>query len=100
MNIDIIEIDGKEYELCLNRKAIKIAENAGLTPDAFEKRPLSAIDALWRASFIIKHPEVTEEKASELYDLAEAKDSELLGNIIKKLVDKYVSFFKALSNIQ
>jgi len=97
MNINIIEIDGKEYELCLNRKAIKIAENAGLTPDAFEKRPLNTIDLLWRASFLPKHPEVTDEKATELFEKLEEQNSEKVGQIIKYLMEKYTSFFKALN---
>lgn len=97
MNTNIIEIDGKEYELCLNRKAVKIAEASGLTPEAFEKRPINTIDLLWRASFLAKHPEVDDNKAFELYEKCEEQDSKKLGKIIQSLMEQYTSFFKALS---
>ena len=98
MNIIIIEIDGKEYELCLNRKAVKIAELSGLTPDSFEKRPLNTIDLLWRASFLPKHPEVTDEKAIELLEKFEAQPDNNVGEVLSKLMTQYTDFFVALNN--
>lgn len=100
MNINTIEIDGKEYSLCLTRKAVKLAENSGLTPESFEKRPLNAIDLLWRASFISKHPEVNDEKAFELFEKIEEANPEKLGEVIKALMEQYSAFFKALINIK
>ena len=100
MNINTIEIDGKEYTLTLNRKAVQVAEGFGLNPETFEKRPLTSISLIWRAGFLTKHPEVNDAKAEELYDKLEESNPDLLGEIIKSLVEQYSAFFKALSNMK
>ncbi len=100
MNINTIEIDGKEYTLCLTRKAIKLAEKSGLTLDGFEKRPINTIDLLWRASLLKNHPEINEDKAEDLYEKFEEQHPEKVSEVIKALIEQYGDFFKALNNIQ
>ena len=100
MNINTIEIDGKEYTLLLNRRAVKVAENAGLTPDALFTRPLNSVDLLWRASFLPNHPEITDEKAIELYEKLEKEHPEKISQILKYLSEQYGAFFKPLNSIE
>lgn len=102
MNINTmsIDIDGKEYKLGLNRKAVKIAEVLGLTLDAFDTRPLNTIDLLWRASFLPNHPEITDKLAEDLYEKLEETNPEKIGEIIKFLTEQYGAFFKPLNSIK
>ena len=98
MNMNTIEIDGKEYTLTLNRKAVKVAESVGLTPEALFNRPINSIDLLWRASFLPNHPEINDEKALELYEKLEKEHPEKVREILKSLTEQYSAFFKPLSD--
>jgi hypothetical protein len=99
MNTCTIEIKEKEYTLCLNRDAIKVAESYGFNMDEMEKgiRILTHTEILWKAGFHKNHPEVNDNLALKLMASYKEEGGDV-GEVIAFLIEEYLAFLTALSN--
>lgn len=91
-----ITIKDKEYNLQLNRESIIWLENSGFDISDFDKKPLSSIELLWNAGFIMNHPEVNSNLALKLMDSYTEEGGDIT-EIAKFLIEEYQSFISALS---
>ena len=68
MNTCTIEINDKEYTLCLTRESIKTIENMGFNIQNFIQKPITYQDILWYGGFIANHPDVNPNLAIKLME--------------------------------
>ena len=90
-----LEIEGFNYTLTFNRKSVVIAEQLGLRLADIEKTPMTTIPLLFFCSFLANHPDITREKADEIYF---DKLKGLTAEEVKRLGELYAAPTQALIN--
>lgn len=66
MSTCTIEINSKEYTLCLTREAVKEIENMGFNIQNYVDKPVNSMDLLWYGGFIHNHKDVNYNLACKL----------------------------------
>lgn len=94
MNKCNIEIEGKEYTLCLTREAIKEIEARGFNIQNFIDKPVTCSDILWYGGFIANHKEVNPNLAVKLLETYQNEDGDI-NEVIEFLAEEYSNFVNA-----
>jgi hypothetical protein len=99
MNTCTIEIKEKEYTLCLNRDAIRLAEGMGFNMAEMEQgiKILTHTEILWRAGFYENHKEVNDSLSLKLKESYQAEGGDV-GEVVAFLIQEYMGFLTALTN--
>ena len=93
MNTCTIEINEKEYTLCLTREAVKKIEGMGFNIQNFIQKPITYQDILWYGGFIAKHPEVNPNLAVKLMETY-SQDGDV-NEVLEFLSEEYSNFVNA-----
>lgn len=93
MNTCTIEINDKEYTLCLTREAIKKIEGMGFNIQNFIQKPITYQDILWYGGFIAKHPDVNSNLAIKLME-SYREDGDV-NEVLEFLSEEYSNFVNA-----
>lgn len=93
MNTCTIEINDKEYTLCLTREAVKKIEAMGFNIQNFIQKPITYQDILWYGGFIAKHPEVNPNLAIKLME-SYSEDGDV-DEVLEFLSEEYSNFVNA-----
>lgn len=91
-----ITIKDKEYTIQVNRESVMWLENNGFDITEFDKKPLTYIELLWTAGFIMNHNEVNPNLALKLMDSFVEEGGDV-SEIAKFVIEEYQSFINALS---
>lgn len=91
MKICEIEVEGKEYKLCLTRKSVKLLEALGFDLQDFGKKPITYTEMLWICSFITYHDDMRDEDVAGLMDKYREEGGDL-EEVISFLIDEYSAF--------
>lgn len=94
MNTCTIEVSGKEYTLCLTRKAVKEIENLGFNIQAFMNKPVTYMDILWYGGFITNHRTVNQNLSLKIMDSYKAEGGDV-NEVIEFLASEYSNFVNA-----
>lgn len=94
MNTCVIEINEKEYTLCLTRQAVKEIEARGFNIQNFIDKPLTYMDILWYGGFITKHPDVNPNLAEKLIETYQDEGGDV-SEVIDFLANEYSNFVNA-----
>ncbi len=97
MNKCIIEIGGKEYNLCLTREAVKEIEKEGFNIQEFMSKPITYMDILWVGGFYVNHRNINKTKALNLQDQYKAEGGNVT-EVIEFLATEYANFVNAPSD--
>lgn len=93
MNTCTIEIEDKEYTLCLTREAVKKIESMGFNIQNFIQKPITYQDILWYGGFIAKHPDVNPNLAIKLME-SYSVDGDV-NEVLEFLSEEYSNFVNA-----
>lgn len=93
MNTCTIEINDKEYTLCLTRESIKKIENMGFNIQNFIQKPVTYQDILWYGGFIAKHPDVNPNLAIKLMESYQEEGN--VSEVLEFLSEEYSNFVNA-----
>lgn len=93
----IIDIDGKDYTLSLDRKEIVRGEKIGLNLSQLESSPLTQMSIFWNVGLHKEQPNLSTIKLEELMDkfIEEGGD---IKEVIGFLSEEYATFFQ--TNLQ
>lgn len=91
-----ITIKDKEYTIQMNRESVTWLESAGFNLSDFDKKPLTCIELLWTAGFIMNHSEVNHNLALKLME-SFAEEGGDVSEVAKFIIEEYQSFINALS---
>jgi len=91
-----ITIKDKEYTIQVNRESVMWLESNGFDITEFDKKPLTYIELLWTAGFIMNHNEVNPNLALKLMDSFVEEGGDV-SEIAKFVIEEYQSFINALS---
>jgi hypothetical protein len=91
MNICQIEVEGKEYKLCLTRKSVKLVEALGFDLENFIKKPITYTEMLWVSSFTTYHDEMKNEDVASLMDKYREEGGDV-EEVIEFLMQEYSAF--------
>lgn len=94
MNTCIVEINNKEYTLCLTRQAIKDIERLGFNIQNFIQKPITYQDILWYGGFIANHPDVNQNLAIKLLETYKEEGGDI-NEILEFLSEEYSNFVNA-----
>ena len=94
MNSCTIEINDKEYTLCLTREAVKKIESLGFNIQNFASKPITYIDILWYGGFIANHSDVNQNLAIKLFETYQAEGGDTT-EVINFLAEEYANFVNA-----
>lgn len=94
MNTCVIEINGKEYTLCLTRAAVKAIENRGFNIQSYVEKPITYMDVLWYGGFVANHPDVNPNLASTLLETYKEEGGDEW-EVIEFLANEYSNFVNA-----
>lgn len=97
MNTCTIEINDKEYTLCLTRESIKQIENMGFNIQNFIQKPVTYQDILWYGGFIAKHKDVNPNLAIKLMESYQ-EDGDVQ-EVLGFLSEEYSNFVNAPTDI-
>lgn len=99
MNTCVIEINNKEYTLCLTRDSVRLMESMGFDMAELEKGKniLTHTEILWRAGFYENHKDVNDNLAIKLMKSYKEEGGDV-GEVIKFLLEEYLGFLIALSS--
>ena len=92
-----LKINDKDFDLSLNRAAIRWLEANGFVIEEFDKKPVTYYDLLWYSLFIENHPEVNPSLSIKLMD-SYKKSGKSVGNVIRFAIEEYTAFMNALSD--
>lgn len=93
MNTCTIEINDKEYTLCLTREAIKKIESMGFNIQNFIQKPITYQDILWYGGFVANHPEVNPNLAIKLMETYQKEGD--VNEVLEFLSEEYSNFVNA-----
>ena len=93
MNTCTIEINEKEYTLCLTREAIKKIEGMGFNIQNFIQKPITYQDILWYGGFVAYHPDVNPNLAIKLMENY-SQDGDV-NEVLEFLSEEYSNFVNA-----
>lgn len=91
-----ITIKDKEYTIQLNRDSVMWLEGAGFNVSDFDRKPLTSVELLWAAGFIMNHSEVNPNLALKLMDSYREEGGDI-AEVARFVLDEYQSFISALS---
>lgn len=91
-----ITIKDKEYTIQMSRESVTWLEGAGFAAEDFYRKPLTSIELLWTAGFIMNHSEVNPNLALKLMDSYKEEGGDV-SEIARFVLDEYQSFINALS---
>ena len=91
-----ITINEKEYTIQINRESVTWLESSGFDVSKFDSKPLTYVELLWAAGFIMNHPEVNPNLALKLMDSYREEGGDI-AEIAKFVMEEYQSFISALS---
>lgn len=94
MNTCTIEVNEKEYKLCLTREAVKQIEGMGFNVQNFIQKPITYQDILWYGGFIANHPSVTPSLAIKIMETYKAEDGDV-NEVLEFLSEEYSNFVNA-----
>lgn len=94
MNTCTIEVNDKEYTLCLTREAVKEIEKLGFNITAFMEKPVTYMDLLWYAGFIANHKTVSQKLSLKIMDTYKAEGGDV-SEVIEFLASEYSNFVNA-----
>ena len=94
-----INIKDKDYTIQLNRDSVMWLEGTGFSTDDFYKKPVTSVELLWAAGFIMNHPDVNINLALKLMDSYKEEGGDI-SEVAKFVLDEYNSFINALSVTQ
>ena len=94
MNICTINIADKDYDLCLNREAVKVIENKGFNIQTFVNKPVTMTELLWFAGFIPNYKEVNQNLSVKLLETYRAEGGDV-NEVIEFLAEEYSNFVNA-----
>ena len=92
-----ININDKDYTIQLNRESVIWLEGVGFNVEDFLKKPLTSVDLLWAAGFIMNHKEVNTNLALKLMESYREEDGDVM-EVVKFVFEEYQSFINALSD--
>ena len=92
-----ITIKDKEYSIQISRESVVWLESAGFAVEDFYKKPLTSVELLWTAGFIMNHSEVNPNLALKLMDSYQEEGGDV-AEIARFVLDEYQSFINALSD--
>ena len=96
MNKCKININEKDYELCLVRNSVKWLENKGISLVDIERRPVTFIDGMWTALFVANYSDMKEQEVLDLKDKYRDENGDV-GEVIEFGVKEYGAFLDALN---
>lgn len=91
-----INIKDKDYTIQLNRESVMWLEGAGFNVVDFDKKPVTSVELLWTAGFIMNHSEVNPNLALKLMDTYKEEGGDV-SEVAKFVLEEYQSFINALS---
>ena len=91
-----ITIKDKDYTIQLNRDSVTWLEGAGFAVEDFYKKPLTSVELLWTAGFIMNHTDVNPNLALKLMDSYKEEGGDV-AEVARFVLDEYQSFINALS---
>lgn len=94
MNKCIVEINEKEYTLCLTREAIKELEARSFNIQNFIDKPLTYMDILWYGGFIANHKDVNPNLAVKLLETYQDEGGNV-NEVVEFLANEYSNFVNA-----
>ena len=94
MSTCTIEINEKEYTLCLTRDSVKEIEARGFNIQNFIEKPLTYMDVLWYGGFVANHPDVNLNLAVKLIEKYQEEGGDV-NEVINFLADEYSNFVNA-----
>ena len=94
MNTCIIEVNEKEYTLCLTREAVKQIEDMGFNIQNFIQKPITYQDILWFGGFIAKHPSVTPSLSIKIMESYREEGGDV-NEVLEFLSEEYSNFVNA-----
>lgn len=94
MNTCIIEINGKEYTLCLTRESVKEIEKLGFNIQNFIQKPITYQDVLWYGGFTAKHIDVNSNLAIKLMESYKQEGGDV-NEVLEFLAEEYSNFVNA-----
>lgn len=92
-----ITIKDKDYNIQVNRESVTWLESAGFAVEDFYRKPLTSIELLWTAGFVMNHSEVNPNLALKLMDSYKEEGGDI-AEIARFVLDEYQSFINALSD--
>ena len=94
MNTCIIEINEKEYTLCLTRESVKKIENLGFNIQSFIQKPITYQDVLWYGGFTANHADVNPNLAIKLMETYKQEGGDV-NEVLEFLAEEYSNFVNA-----
>lgn len=94
MNTCTIEINQKEYTLCLTREAVKKIEGMGFNIQNFIQKPITYQDILWYGGFVSKHSDVNPNLAVKLMESYSEEGGDV-NEVLEFLSEEYSNFVNA-----
>ena len=91
-----INIEEKDYELCLVRESIKWLEARGISIRDIDARPLTFIDGMWTALFVQNYGDISETQCLDLMEKYKEEKGDI-GEVIKFGIEEYTAFLNALN---
>ena len=96
MNICKINIEEKNYELCLVRDSIKWLEARGISINDIDARPVTFVDGMWTALFVKNYADKTEAECIDLLNKYKDENGDV-GEVIRFGIEEYTAFLNALN---
>ena len=84
--------DNTDYKLEFNRKTALATEKLGFVVTKLEDIPLNGAIALFKGSFLLNHPMVSEDKIFEIFEKIKDK-----GELTKALYEEYAVCLSSLA---
>ena len=94
MSTCTIEINGKEYVICLTREAVKKIESMGFNIQNYIEKPLTMMDILWFGGFVHNHPDVNPNLAVKLLEAYQEENGDV-EEVVNFLAEEYSNFVNA-----
>ena len=94
MNTCIIEINEKEYTLCLTRETVKQIEARGFNVQNYIEKPLTYTDILWHGGFLKNHADINFNLAIKLLETYQEEGGDI-NEVIEFLAEEYSNFVNA-----
>lgn len=91
-----INIKDKDYTIQLNRDGVMWLENTGFAVEDFYKKPVTSVELLWAAGFLMNHSEVNPNLALKLMESYKEEGGDV-AEVARFVLDEYNSFINALS---
>lgn len=92
-----INIKDKDYTIQLNRDSVMWLEGTGFNVADFERKPLTSVELLWAAGFIMHHSEVNPNLSLKLMESYKEEGGDV-AEVARFVLEEYQSFITALSD--